>query len=92
MSSQIALVTFLKTPAFGKTGLVGDDNCVRCEHSSKLEFPVPSLNIKHIVARMWRLYETGVGLTTGFIGSLSVTSVTVYYTLQLTTTESLLFL
>jgi hypothetical protein len=27
----------------------------------------------NIVARMWRLYETGIGLTTGFIGSHTVT-------------------
>jgi hypothetical protein len=27
----------------------------------------------HIVARMWRLYKTGIGLTTGFIGSHTVT-------------------
>jgi hypothetical protein len=26
-------------------------------------------NIKRIVARMWGLYKTGIGLTTGFIGS-----------------------
>jgi hypothetical protein len=27
----------------------------------------------HIVARMWRLYKTGIGLTTGFIRSHTVT-------------------
>jgi hypothetical protein len=31
----------------------------------------------NIVARMWRLYKTGIGLTTGFIGSHTVT-ITVY--------------
>jgi hypothetical protein len=29
-------------------------------------------NLLHIVARMWRLYKTGIGLTTGFIGSHTV--------------------
>jgi hypothetical protein len=28
---------------------------------------------KYIVPRMWRLYKTGIGLTTGFIGSHTVT-------------------
>jgi hypothetical protein len=49
----------------------------------------------YIVARMCGDYDkTGIGLTTGFIGSQTDThnSVTVYYTLQLTTTESLLLL
>jgi hypothetical protein len=29
--------------------------------------------VKYIVARMWRLYKTGIGLTTGFIVSHTVT-------------------
>jgi hypothetical protein len=44
------------------------------------------------VARMRRLYKTGIGLTTGFIGSHTVTHNYSVYTLQLTTTESLLVL
>jgi hypothetical protein len=46
----------------------------------------------NIVARMWRLYKTGIGLTTGFIGSHTVTHNYSVYTLQLTTAESILFL
>jgi hypothetical protein len=34
-----------------------------------------------IVARMWRLYKTGIGLTTGFIGSHTVTHNYSVYTL-----------
>jgi hypothetical protein len=37
-----------------------------------------------IVARMWRLYNTGIGLTTGFIRSHSVTHNYSVYTLQFT--------
>jgi hypothetical protein len=37
----------------------------------------------YIVARMWRLYKTGIGLTTGFIGSHTVTHNYSVYTLQL---------
>jgi hypothetical protein len=37
------------------------------------------------VARMWRLYKTGIGLTTGFIGSHTVTHNYSAYTLQITT-------
>jgi hypothetical protein len=44
-----------------------------------------------ILSRVLRLYETGIGFTTGFIGSQLHNSVTAY-TLQLTTTQSLLFL
>jgi hypothetical protein len=36
-----------------------------------------------IVARMWRLYKTGIGLTTGFIGSHTVTVYTLYDSQQL---------
>jgi hypothetical protein len=43
------------------------------------------------VARMRRLYKTGIGLTTGFIGSHTVTHNYSVYTLQLTTAESILF-
>jgi hypothetical protein len=39
-------------------------------------------NREHTVARMWRLYETGIGLTTGFIGSHTVTHNYSVYTLQ----------
>jgi hypothetical protein len=35
------------------------------------------------VARMWRLYNAGIGLTTGFIGSHTVTHNYSVYTLQL---------
>jgi hypothetical protein len=37
--------------------------------------------IIHTVARMWRLYKTGIGLTTGFIGSHTVTHNYSVYTL-----------
>jgi hypothetical protein len=33
---------------------------------------------------MWRLYKTGIGLTTGFIGSHTVTHIYSVYTLQFT--------
>jgi hypothetical protein len=36
------------------------------------------------VSRMWRLYKTGTGLTTGFIGSHTVTHNYSVYTLQFT--------
>jgi hypothetical protein len=36
----------------------------------------------NIVARMWRLYKTGIGLTTGFIGSHTVTHSYSVYTLH----------
>jgi hypothetical protein len=41
-----------------------------------------------IVARMWRLYKTGIGLTTGFIGShtVTITVYTLYNPLQFTIT------
>jgi hypothetical protein len=38
----------------------------------------------YIDARMWRLCKTGIGLTTGFIGSHTVTHNYSVYTLQLT--------
>jgi hypothetical protein len=41
-----------------------------------------------IVARMWRLYKTGIGLTTGFNGSHTVTHNYSVCTLQLTTNYS----
>jgi hypothetical protein len=50
-----------------------------------------TLNI-NIVARTATNITRGFGLTTGFIGSQSITQLRMYYTLQLTTTESLLFL
>jgi hypothetical protein len=37
----------------------------------------------YIVVRMWRLYKTGIGLTTGFIRSHTVTHNYSVYTLQL---------
>jgi hypothetical protein len=37
----------------------------------------------NIVARTWRLYKTGIGLTTGFIRSHTVTHKYSVYTLQL---------
>jgi hypothetical protein len=40
---------------------------------------------------MWRLYKTGIGLTTGFIGSHTVTHNYSVYASQLTTIESVLF-
>jgi hypothetical protein len=43
------------------------------------------------VARMRRLYNTGIGLTTGLIGSQTVTHNYSIYTLQLTTIESIFF-
>jgi hypothetical protein len=43
-----------------------------------------SKNHLNIVARMWRLYKTGIGLTTGFIGSHTVTHNYSVYTSQLT--------
>jgi hypothetical protein len=39
---------------------------------------------EHIVARMWRLYKMGIGLTTGFIGSHTVTHNYSVYPSQLT--------
>jgi hypothetical protein len=40
-------------------------------------FPNSRTRLEHfryiIVARMWRLYKTGIGLTTGFIGSHTIT-------------------
>jgi hypothetical protein len=36
----------------------------------------------YIVARMWRLYKTGIGLTNGFIGSHTVTHNYSVYTLH----------
>jgi hypothetical protein len=39
---------------------------------------------QNIVARMWRLYKTGIGLTTGFIGSHTVTLNYSVYNSQLT--------
>jgi hypothetical protein len=40
------------------------------------------LRCHDIVARMWRLYKTGIGLTTGFIGSHTVTLNYSVYTLH----------
>jgi hypothetical protein len=34
-----------------------------------------------VIARIWRLYKTGIGLTTGFIGSHTVTHNYSVYTL-----------
>jgi hypothetical protein len=45
-----------------------------------------------ILSRVRRLYKTGIGLTTGFITSHTVTHNYSVCTLQLTTTESLLLL
>jgi hypothetical protein len=42
-----------------------------------------------VLSRVRRLYETGFGLSTGFIGSQYGTLNHNVYTLQLTTTESL---
>jgi hypothetical protein len=39
------------------------------------------------VAHMWRLYKTGIGFTTGFIRSHTVTHNYSVYTLQLTTVD-----
>jgi hypothetical protein len=36
------------------------------------------LTFEYIVARMWRLYKTGIGLTTGFTGLHTVTVYTLY--------------
>jgi hypothetical protein len=36
----------------------------------------------YIVARMWRLYKTGIGLTTGFIRSHTITVYTLYNSQQ----------
>jgi hypothetical protein len=45
----------------------------------------------YIVARIvWQLYKTGIGLTTGFIGSHTVTHNYSVYASQLTTIESIL--
>jgi hypothetical protein len=45
----------------------------------------PDLDVENIVARMWRrLCKTGIRLTTGFIGSHTVTHNYSVYTSQLT--------
>jgi hypothetical protein len=67
----------------------GPVQCVRCAEYSGIVFwgctrspkDAPEAVIILIVARMWRLYKTGIGLTTGFIRSHTVThnySVTLY--------------
>jgi hypothetical protein len=43
-----------------------------------------SIHVNDIVALMWRLHKTGIGLTTGFTGSHTVTHNYSVYTLQLT--------
>jgi hypothetical protein len=51
----------------------------RMNKTLKIEIP--------IVARMWRLYKTGIGLTTGVIGSHTVTHNYSVYTLRLKTVD-----
>jgi hypothetical protein len=49
------------------------------------EYGILNLQVSEIciVARVWRLYKTGIGLTTGFNGSHTVTHNYSVYTLQL---------
>jgi hypothetical protein len=54
-------------------------------HFKKDPFPISqreNVQIYNIVARMWRLYKTGIGLPTGFMGSHTVTHNYSVYTLH----------
>jgi hypothetical protein len=50
-----------------KTGAAGQGATIYLKHETW------DAHVLNIVALMWRLYKTGIGLTTGFIGSQSVT-------------------